>query len=306
MKPLPAAISFLSVMLVICGACDSAWSPEVTRGDLASTLAALANGEWELFDKVQRFTPESLYEQINGRAELYLSYNVISLDHASFDNRHDDRLSISLSVYDMDTPLNAFGIYSVERLPGEAKIDLGRAAYRTNADYYIWHGQYYIRVISVDPGEESRLVGLDWARALVASLSDTGGNVWGYDLLPREDLVQDSVRYFLVDAMGLDFMPETFTAQYDSDGEHLTAFISRSASPAAATGILDQYQGFADRYGDGTEIQTNDGTEFLVCHMGDSFDVVATKGNVFCGVTEVTDSGLAIRQASHLWQALPH
>jgi len=306
MKLIIITITALSVTLVICWACDPGPSPEVTSGEPVTAIAALADGEWELYDEVLRFTPESLYEQINGRAELYLSYNVIGLTHATFDNRKNDRLSISLSVYDMGSPLNAFGIYSVERLPGEAKIDLGRDAYRTNADYYIWQGRYYIRIISTDPGEESGRVGLEWARTLVASLPDSGGTLWGLELLPRENLVEDSVRYFLVDAMGLDFMHDTFTARYSSEGGPVTAFISRRASPDATTGVLDQYREFADRYGDSTDTQTIDGTDLLVCDMGESYDVVSTRGSVFCGVTAVVDRQNAIRQAAELWRSIPN
>jgi hypothetical protein len=305
MKPLLPAIATLSVILLICWACDVTSSLDFAQGDVATTLAALADDEWLLYDEVQHFTPENLYEHINGRAELYLSYNVHRLTYASFDNRNDDQRSIGVSVYDMGSPLNAFGIYSVERLEEEEKIDLGRDAYRTNADYYIWHGQHYIRIISVDAGDESRHVGLDWARTLVESLPEDDRAVWGFETLPRENLIQDSVRYFLVDAMGLDFLRDTFVARYGSEAGPVTAFISRSASPNNAPGILNQYREFADRYGDGTETQTRDETEFLVCDMGDSFDVVTTKGNLFLGVTAVNDRNQALRLAADLWNSLP-
>ena len=306
MKPYISTITILSFILVMCWACETGVSPEVTSVDLETTIAALADDEWELYDEVLRFTPESLYEQINGRAELYLSYNVIRLTHASFDNRHDDRLSISVSVYDMGSPINAFGIFSVERFPGEPKVDLGRDAYRTNADYYIWHGQHYIRIISSDTGEESRRFGLDWARILVGALPASGGGVWGFDLLPRHNLVEDSVRYFVVDAMGLDFMHDTFTAQYSSDGGPVTAFISRSGLAEGTTHVMDQYREFADHYGDTTEIQTINGADFLVCDMGDSFDVVSTKGRLICGVTAVKDRAHAIQQAAAIWRSMPN
>ena len=62
-----------------------------------------------------QFGPENLYEQINGRAEYYLAYDVIGMTFASFDKSTDNSIFINLSIYDMGTPTNAFGVFSGER-----------------------------------------------------------------------------------------------------------------------------------------------------------------------------------------------
>jgi hypothetical protein len=305
MKRITALLSAVLVLLVTLWACGPESSPDRDRGDPAAALDALSRDGWALYDTVLRFTPDSLYEQINGRAELYLSYDVLSLTYAAFDHATDPGLSIGFSIYDMGNPLDAFGIYSVERSPGEDKIDLGREAYRSNANYYIWQGRYYITAVSTDPGEESGQVGLDWAQQLVASLPDSGETVPGVDLLPETDLITDSVRYFKVDAMGLDFMPNTFTAQYRGEGGPVTVFVSQAASPDAAHRVMNQYREFAERYGRGTDTTTFDDVDFLVCDMGESIDVVATKGNTTCGVTAAADRDQALRQAAEIWHSLP-
>jgi len=299
--PLTTALFYL----IALSACGAGPSPDTDQIGAVSALEGLSKDEWVLYDRVLQFTPDSLYEQINGRAELYLSYDVVGLSYASFDNTSDPGLSISLSVYDMGSPLMAFGIYSVERSPEEEKVDLGREGYRSNADLYVRHGQYYIRAISTDTGEESRQTNLEWVRQIVASLPDTGETVRGLDTLPKENLIADSVRYFKVDAMGLDFMADTFTAQYTRDGGPITVFVSQGGSPDAAQTVMDQYREHADRYGKGTEIMTVDDTEFLVSDMGSVFDVIAVKGPMICGVTAVDDPERAIEEAAELWRSLP-
>jgi hypothetical protein len=271
----------------------------------AGAIEKLSRDGWTLYDRVLSFTPDSLYEQINGRAELYLSYDVLSLTYASFDNTNDPGLSISLSVYDMGSPLMAFGIFSVERSQGEETVDLGREAYRSNADLYVWHGQYYIRAISTDTGEESRQANLEWVRQIVESLPDTGESFRGLDLLPAEGLVEDSVRYFKIDAMGLDFMGDTFTAQYIRDGGPIDVFVSRGDSPGAAQTMMDRYREYADRYGKGTEIMPVDGTDFLVADMGGIFDAIAVKGSMIVGVTAADDPERALNEAANLWSSSP-
>ena len=69
----PAALPFVLISLSACGPASSP-NPGVT--DPAGAIERLSKNGWTLYDKVLSFTPDSLYEQINGRAELYLSYEV--------------------------------------------------------------------------------------------------------------------------------------------------------------------------------------------------------------------------------------
>jgi hypothetical protein len=270
-----------------------------------AVLEGLSKDGWTLYDNVLHFTPDSLYEQINGRAELYLSYDVVSLSYTTFDKTDDPAQSISLSVYDMGSPEMAFGIYSVERSPGEQKVDLGRAGYRSNADLYVWHGQYYIRAISTDTGEESRTTNLEWVSRIVESLPDTGEPVSGLEMLPRENLVADSVRYFKIDALGLDFMTQTFTAQYEGpEGRH-TALVSETMSPDAAGDVVERFRGHAERYGKGTQVETIQGSEFVVSDMGGAYDVFSAREHLVCGVTAVDDRDRALTAAAEFCSALP-
>ena len=48
---------------------------------------------WTIYDKVMHFTAENLYEQINGRAEYYIAYDVIGMTFASFDKKTDSDYS---------------------------------------------------------------------------------------------------------------------------------------------------------------------------------------------------------------------
>ena len=79
---------------------------------IALMVASLTPKGWELYDKVIQFTPENLYEQINGRAEYYLSYDMIRMTFASFRKSTDNSNFINLSIYNMSTPSNAFGVFS--------------------------------------------------------------------------------------------------------------------------------------------------------------------------------------------------
>jgi len=272
--------------------------------DLQEVVAGLTPKGWEIFDEVKQFTPESLYEQIDGRAEFFLAYDVIRMTFASFINSADTGKFIDLSVYDMGTPTNAFGVFSAERSQGEPPLALGRAGYRSYTNYYIWKGQYYIRIIASHTTGEFLRIGMDLAQKMTDFLQDSGEPVWGLTALPQADLVTGSVQYFKVDAMGLDFMRNTFTAQYQKGAAIVTAFLSRRDSKESAETTVDQYAEYAKQYGKGVAHLTSDDVKLISCDMGGSYDVVFQKGRQVGGVLSVESQSLAVQVATDLWRQL--
>lgn len=271
---------------------------------LPEIVAGLTPAGWEIFDKVMKFTAENLYEQIDGRAEFFLAYDVISMIFASFINRADTGQFIDLSIYDMGTPTNAFGVYSLERSQGEPSLDLGRTGYRSDANYYIWKGQYYIKVIASDATVELQRIGMGLARKVSALLLDSGETVWGMTALPQTDRVPESVQYFKVDAMGLDFMQNTYTAKYRKGGTVVTIFLSQRDSPESAQAAVAGYAKYARQYGKGVDRVTVKGVDLVSCDMGGSYDVLFQKGRQMGGVSSVADRSLAIQVAIDLWTRL--
>lgn len=271
-----------------------------SRETLQKIVAGATPAGWELYDEVLQFTPENLYEQINGRAELFLSYNVVSLTYAAFDDSNDPSSSVNLSVYDMGTILNAFGVFSVERSLGETQVRLEREAYRSGANHYVWKGQYYIRAIASDSGKQAQGASREIVERVSSQLKESDEEVWGVSAFPAEGLVHDSLKYFLVDALGLSFMRNTFTALYRSDGNEISTFISKRASEAEAHAAFQAYSSFGERYGKGSQKTTEHGVESLICAMQRGYDVVARKGPYLVGVTSVPDRAIAIQKAVEL------
>jgi hypothetical protein len=271
------------------------------QSDLSETLASLTPEGWQLFDDtVLTFSPENLYEQIDGRAEFYLAYDVVDMTFASYEEGAEAGQFIDVSVYDMGTASHAFGVFAGERTFQAPPLDLGRDSYRSGANYYVWRGQYYIQIIASDTTEELQRLGLSIGREVTAVLPDDGEVVWGLDALPRQDRVPGSEQFFLVDAMALDFMQNTYTAEYTKSGTKVTAFVSRREHAESARDALDRYVEYVERYGDAAERLTVDGVQLIACDMGDEHDVVFRKGILVGGVTAVEDRDLAIQTAVEL------
>jgi hypothetical protein len=274
--------------------------------DLPKKIASLAPRGWETFDKVKQFTPKNLYEQIDGRAEFFLAYDIIRMTFASFINNANEGQFIDLSIYDMGSSTNAFGVFSSERSPGETPVRLGRKGYRSEANFYIWKGRYYIRIIASESTDEFKKIGTDLARKVTGLLVDAGDSVWGLSALPRADRVPESERYVRVDAMGLDFMKETYMARYRKENATVTAFLSRRDTPETARAVVSRYKEYARKYGEKVDHIKQDGVELAICDMGGDFDVIFQKGRMVGGVSSVDGPTLALRAAIDLWNQLPH
>lgn len=283
----------------------AAFVPLPARAEIgpAARLMDIAPAGWRLTEPVQRYRPLALYEKLDGAAELYLMYNIRNLTFAGFESKNDKSRFLDLFIFDMGNPTNAFGVFSAERLEGQA-IPLGRAAYRSEAHHFVWKGRFYLKVISSQNDPELERLSLALARQAADFLPDDGTPVWGLDRLPSKDQVPDSVKYFKTDALGLGFMQDTYTARYRTGGAEVTLFLSRKPTEAEARQVEERYAQYASTYGQGSEIVNRDGMKATICDMKTAFDAVFRQGRLVAGVFSAPNRALALSAASDLYRWL--
>lgn len=279
-------------------------APAVSPSKLAEVVGALTPRGWRIHDKVWWYTPENLYELIDGRAEFYIAYDVVGVCFVSFTRSDESDIFIDVSIYDMGTPTNVFGVFTAERSPEATQLKLGRNSYRSGADYYIWKGRYYVQVIAPDDSVEYQQITRNIAEQLTESLRDSKEPVWGLTAMPRENLVPQSVHYYLVDAMGLDFMENTYTARYQRGETEVVVFLSRRDSAESARSAVTGFMEHMNFYGKEVRQLTVDGIELVACDMGGINDIVFQKGRLVAGVTGVEDQKVGVQAAVDLWRQL--
>src|SRR5262249_5653640 len=259
MNRLLAAIPF--VFPIFVAAQDSVGSvkddpPRITPEMKAKTetiARALEGLTPEGFTKkglVERYTEANLYEKINGRSELFHSYDVTGMTFVTFSKADDPAKFIDVFLYDMTTPLRAFGVYSVERSPGSKAIATGGGGHRTGADLFFRKGQYYASILTSRPDDEVQAPASAFADTLAHCLKGEAAEVWGLGMLPAKNRVDDTVQYLMVDALGLDFLTNAFKAQYRDGDSEFTAFVARCKSAANAAEVLAKYKAHLEEFGD--------------------------------------------------------
>lgn len=276
--------------------------PVASPSELAEVVTTLRPEGWRVHNDVMWYTAENLYELIDGRAEFYISYDVVGVCFASFEQSGESDIFIDVSIYDMGTATNAFGVFTAERSPEGRKLKLGWDSYRAGADYYIWKGRYYVQVITTDDSIEYRRITRDIAERLAGALGETEEVVWGLKALPIENLVPGSVRYYLVDAMGLDFMKNTYMASYRRPEAEVVVFLSRCDSVESAESAVTEFIEHMNFYGKGMKQLTVEGIEMAACDMGGVHDIVFRKGRLVGGVTGIEDQKVGIEAAVELWR----
>ncbi len=269
-------------------------APQRKAGGL---LPVLAEPDLAGPGEVRTFGPDTLYEKINGKAQLYHSYNFAELLFTTYAAGED--AGIDLYVYDMGQPDNAFGIYRTEQGDGGEPADVGRNGYLSGSSVFFWKGKYYVNLLAagVEPGHESeggdnsdlREIALKLARAVADALPEADQSLWADKVLPAENRVPDTFEFRKSDVFGLSFLHDVFTAQYAIGDGELTLFVMRNDNPQQAAETFEQYKAFAGRYGKVLDVAEIDGATVMTSESIGTYDVIFVKDTYLGGATAAED-----------------
>lgn len=272
---------------------------------IARALEGLTPQGFKKKSSVERYTEANLYEKINGRSELFHSYDVSGMTFVTFSKADDPSKFIDVFLYDMTTPLGAFGVYSVERSSGSKPITTGDGGHRTGADLFFRKGQFYASILTSGSDEEIQKAASALADTLANRLKGKAADLWGLAMLPAKNRIDDSVQYLMVDALGLDFLTNAFKAQYRDGDAEFTAFVARCKSAENAAEVLAKYKAHLQEFGNMGEPAKIEGATVMIADMGDGeFDGAWQVGDVIVGVTAVKGRDAAVKAMTFLLKEL--
>jgi hypothetical protein len=197
--------------------------------------------------EIAEYEGETLYDFLNGGAEIYFDYGILSI--ASAEYRTADDKGIEVSVYDMGSAAGAFGIYSNVRYAGADFVTIGNEGMLTVSSLDFWKGRFYCRLLTFDMEPGTQAVMLELGRALAGNIAQPGSVPGIVDLLPKEGRVPRSeklfrgqiglnnIRYVSSDnVFNLGGDTQGIAASYEVDGTQYALFVIeyRSEDEAAA------------------------------------------------------------------------
>lgn len=239
------ALAFLVSIAVLSPAMAEA---PTTRGPKAAVEESLLPKAgflpgWEQQGTSERFDPENLYEHIDGEAELYLPYGFQSLTSALFESQGKEKTGLSLEIFRMGSPLDAFGIYSNYRSPERQAAGIGADGYLSETQLVFCQEKYFVR-ITASGGKPDRNSFVAMGEALARNLPGPPVLPPELGLLDSPDVASRTQRYVAESLLGYRFFPRGLTGEGEYGGKPVKFFVVLAGSAASAAAVLREYTGY--------------------------------------------------------------
>lgn len=105
---------------------------------------------------VERHTPDSLWEKINGEAELYRRFGLREAAFAYFEHPEHPSRGLEAAVFELDSPLGAFGVFFSFLPAGAGVLPLGSGAHRDDYQAFLWWGPRFVHLHAHGDSEQRR------------------------------------------------------------------------------------------------------------------------------------------------------
>jgi hypothetical protein len=194
---------------------------------------------WKQSGEIQTFSPKTLFEYINGDADLYLMYDLQELKSAEYVN--EKKASVIVDVYRHKTPTYAFGIYSQERLSNANIIDIGAQGYIEKNVLNFVSGPYYVKLNSYNTGAGDEEILLNFAKKISGNLGEKGALPSLLSSFPPEGRKNNSEKFISINFLGYAFLHSAFTADYELSGKRFKLFVIEGADGNDCREMVQKY-----------------------------------------------------------------
>jgi hypothetical protein len=147
---------------------------------------------WKIDDTDKVYNSETLYDYIDGGAELYLSYGMNAVISRRYSKEGVGEIQVE--IFDMIWPKNAFGVYTHTRTIDEKRLGQG-SQYFTGAQIF-WKDKYYITVIANNENDEIKSAIAKISADIDNKIATQGSMPEIIKYLPEEHLQKDGFIYF--------------------------------------------------------------------------------------------------------------
>lgn len=254
---------------------------------LGEDLSVVMPVGFKIMDEMETYDAETLYEKINGKAELYLESGFKDLKCQRFVSQNNQELWIEIFLYDMGSARNAFSVYSTQKRPDGQTVSAFTLPhhYQTNNAFYFVCGGFYVEIIASVQSQElsnaARVIAVNIPTQLNIKEDRT---IDEFELFADEALVAGSYKLFLKNAFGYNGLTDIFAAQYRVDNEAVTVFLSKRSDETEASAILKSYYTFMIKNG-AEDIEDFDFLEnSKAVDFYGSIEIIFSKGSFFGGI----------------------
>jgi hypothetical protein len=238
------------------------------------------------------YNSDTLYEKIDGRSPAYQGFNVQALRCRSFNVVAAAGSYVDVYEYRFDSPVDAFGMFALERDPKGAPLDFAPDGYSGEMGYFFRQGTVYVQIIASDVKPETMALAKAIAQNRAKELPADDRGLAGRRKLPAGGMIADSVAYVPDNAQGQSDFKDVFQAKYNFDGAVLPYFIM-VAAPADAAKAWQSFADFCGKFGTVTNLPDVNGGKIFGAQVFDKWKVVYQRDGELGGVFDATDEAKA-------------
>ncbi len=159
---------------------------------MAGYLPAAVEG-FSPVDDDRFFTADTLFQLINGGAEIYRALNVQKTVHRRYG--HPEANDIITDIFDMGSAADAYGAYHNDIREGQS-ADIGRESEYQGGSFCFWKDRYFVSVVALHQTDLTRRAVLGIGRAVAAAIPGDEPPPRLAALLPGEGLLAEQIYYF--------------------------------------------------------------------------------------------------------------
>ncbi len=247
--------TFFVIMVWVFTMAEIVQGEEKGKMDQEISLPSEASG-WKWDEKEIKYNFKTLFEYIDGAAELYLAYGFQNLTVRRFEKSNQPPIIVEL--YEMSSSEDAYGVFSYERQ--DEATGIGQGSEFGGGLLRFWKGKYFISIYADGEGKDVEQALLKMGRATANSIPATGSEPQLIGFIPGKDLglVDKSIRYlkshvllnqrFFIahpNILNLNRKTEAVLAQYLQDKQKTQFLLIRYPNLKEAG---DAYQSFMKAY----------------------------------------------------------
>jgi hypothetical protein len=239
------------------------------------------------------YNSDNLFEKIDGRAPAYQSFNVQQLRCRSFAVNAAAGSYVDVYEYRFDNPVDAFGMFALERDPKGQPLDFAADGYSSGATgYFFRQGAVYVQIMASDQKPETLALAKALAQNRAKELPVDDSSLAGRRRLPADGLIAGSVSYVPENAQGLAALKDVYQAKYKFDGAELPFFVM-VATPADAAAAWKSAQDFCGQFGKTEVLPDVNGGKLFCAQVFGKWKVVYQREGEVGGAFDVTDADQA-------------
>jgi hypothetical protein len=200
--------------------------------------------DWTAKDPLNFYDRETLFEHINGEAELYIPYGFDMLATVTYVNRSNPDVWLIADVYRMGSLLDAFGIYANYRRAKAAGVPFGADGFILPSQLMFYQDRYFVRLQVTGATSLQQKIYLACGRAIAHKLPKDERRPRELEMVRIPALVPGSERYIPQSLLGYAFFRRGVSADAVLEGKPMQIFVVMSDDQAAARKAFAQYRSY--------------------------------------------------------------